>query len=305
MPLLTSHRLSAFNLRPFALRRRSHSCNPSSNGYSLRTFASFQDSPHSNAASLVADTFIKDNIVIGIGTGAAITDLLAEIAKRLDDGRLKSIKCVPTSDISANESAFHGVPLTNLSDAGGKIDILIDVADVLSMPELSYIIGRGTNGPQTAQPSLKRIQQVIQSADTHIVLADNVCSQRLGGDLPVLITGGEFWMETAEILDDIFLGDAEIRRRSLQADAGPRGGDMPVLSEEGEFVLDIQFYDGLKLFGDDVEYSMIQDEIESVDGVLAHGLVVNKAHIAVITNRETGEVDIVTRSLPTTSASSS
>jgi len=39
------------------------------------------------------------------------------------------------------------------------------------------------------------------------------CTLRLGGDVPVEICGDESnWEETAEVLDDTFLGDAEIRR---------------------------------------------------------------------------------------------
>lgn len=99
--------------------------------------------------------------------------------------------------------------------------------------------------------------------------------QHLDGELPVIIEGDETtWEETAEELDDLFLGDAEVRRRSFLPDAGPRGGDAPVVTPEGHYVLDIQFYEGLKLYGEDAEYREIAAEIEKVPGVVTHGLIV-------------------------------
>jgi ribose 5-phosphate isomerase A len=93
----------------------------------------------------------------------------------------------------------------------------------------------------------------------------------------------EVWEDVAEELDDIFLGDAEIRRRSVLPDAGPRGGNSPVITTDGAYVLDIQFLDGgLRLFGKEESYDKIVTEIESVDGVLEHGLVVGVATKAVI-----------------------
>ena len=94
------------------------------------------------------------------------------------------------------------------------------------------------------------------------------------------------WEEIAEELDDMFLGDAEVRRRSVKPEAGPRGGDAPVITGEGNFLLDVQFYDGLKLFGEDAEYGKIAEEIGAVAGVVAHGLVVGKAAAAVVATDE-------------------
>ena len=78
------------------------------------------------------------------------------------------------------------------------------------------------------------------------------------------------------------LGDAEIRRRSINPDAGPRGGNTPVITTDGNYLLDIQFLDGLKLFGKIESYDKIVAEIETVEGVLEHGLVVGVATKAVV-----------------------
>jgi hypothetical protein len=45
------------------------------------------------------------------------------------------------------------------------------------------------------------------------------------------------------------------RRRPTAGVANPRGGDRPYLSPEGCHVVDVRFYEGLKLFGEDAEVS--------------------------------------------------
>ena len=60
-------------------------------------------------------------------------------------------------------------------------------------------------------------------------------------------------------------------------------------------VLDIQFYDGLKLFSEDATYNEIQDEIEGIDGVVAHGLVVDKAVFGIVAGENGEEPMVLTR----------
>lgn len=41
------------------------------------------------------------------------------------------------------------------------------------------------------------------------------------------------------------------RRRPSEGTADPRGGDYPFISEDGNTIVDVRFYEGLKLFGED------------------------------------------------------
>jgi len=49
------------------------------------------------------------------------------------------------------------------------------------------------------------------------------------------------WIDTAEEIDDLFLGDAEVWRRPSFGTAGPLGGDHPLVTKEGHHVLDVIF----------------------------------------------------------------
>ncbi|KAI3431827.1 hypothetical protein D9Q98_010580 [Chlorella vulgaris] len=260
----------------------------------LRTAASSSDANAATAAeaavrqaaALLADTFLRDEITVGVGTGLGVTCVLEELAHRLESGKLRGVRCVPASDAAASEAAFHGLPLTTLQ-AAPKLDLFIEVADELDCtPEgnLAFIIGRR---PQPAQPQLHRARELAAAAVTNIVMADEeaVLVPRLGGTLPVAVEEEE-WEDVGEELDDIFLGDAELWRRSTEEGAGPRGGDSPYVSAEGHALIDIKFYEGLKMTGEDADYSVIASEIEGVPGVVAHGLMSNVAAAAVVAGRD-------------------
>ncbi|EFN51133.1 hypothetical protein CHLNCDRAFT_141332 [Chlorella variabilis] len=234
------------------------------------------------AAALVANTFFRDEIAIGVGSGLGVTYVLEELAQRLGAGKLRGVRCVPASDAAAGEAAFLGVPLTTLQEAG-RLDLFIEVADELAADaegSLAFIIGRQQ---RPAQPQLHRARQLAAAATTNIVIAEEraVLVPRLGGSLPVAVQE-EGWEVVGEELDDLFLGDAELWRRSNEEGAGPRGGDQPYVSAEGHALIDIRFYEGLKLFGEDADYGSIAAEIDGVEGVVAHGLMANVAAAAVI-----------------------
>lgn len=128
---------------------------------------------------------------------------------------LQGVSCIASSDASASEAAFHGVPQAKLEEAG-CVDFLLDVASELDVGPaggLAYVVGRGASGEQVALPCLQRLRALLGASSTVCVVAEReaACSARLGGSLPVLVEGAE-WEETAEELDDLFLGDAEVWR---------------------------------------------------------------------------------------------
>eukprot|EP00955_Chlamydomonas_euryale_P020061 213604-Chlamydomonas_euryale.AAC.4 len=109
--------------------------------------------------------------------------------------------------------------------------------------------------------------------------------KRLYGTLPVVVNGDN-WEAIGEELDDIFVGDAELWRRSNDDRSQPRGGDDPYVSPEGHNLIDIRFVDTLKLFGEEEPYEKILSEIRSVDGVYSYGLLLQEAEAAVVADAE-------------------
>ena len=78
--------------------------------------------------------------------------------------------------------------------------------------------------------------------------------------------------------------DLDVWRRGAEVEATPRGGKTPYLSADGvHTIVDLRFNDplndgerwddGFQLFGSAATPYQIASEVETVDGVLAHGIV--------------------------------
>lgn len=78
------------------------------------------------------------------------------------------------------------------------------------------------------------------------------------------------------------------RRRPSSGTANPRGGKDPYISPDGHNICDIRFYEGLKLFGEDAAYDKIVQEVEQIQGVVTHGLLLGVADVVVIADKKQG-----------------
>eukprot|EP01025_Chloroclados_australasicus_P040765 TRINITY_DN4274_c1_g1_i2.p1 TRINITY_DN4274_c1_g1~~TRINITY_DN4274_c1_g1_i2.p1 ORF type:complete len:315 (-),score=45.09 TRINITY_DN4274_c1_g1_i2:263-1162(-) len=228
------------------------------------------------------DDFVKDGQVIGLGTGYMATMVIQYIGEKIKDGRLKGVVGVASSDLSASEAAFIGLRMKVSADVD-KIDLLftdVDEIDTTVGKGFPFVFGRNAE-PQ--QPQIPRMRVVLDKADCVVALVDDSikCVDRLSWALPVVIQD-EGWEDTAEALDDEFLGDAEIWRRAFSGTSNPRGGDNPYISPEGHNILDIRFYDGYKLLGEPAAYKDIVKSIMSTEGVVMTGLMLRGADYVVV-----------------------
>eukprot|EP00890_Picochlorum_soloecismus_P006424 jgi/Picsp_1/6783/NSC_04123-R1_protein len=213
----------------------------------------------------------KTNITIGLGTGVLINALVAQVSDmKMNNTQLQF---VPASNVTASEAALHGVPMVPFSEID-SIDVFVDEANEISISgnRIAYLVGSGVNGPQVGQPNIPRLQKALSISNDRIVLSSSRDVPRLGGRMAIVIESDD-WEETAEDIDDLFLGDAEVARRSFDPGANPRGGQSPVVTGDMHMILDVAFYEGLKLMGKPVSYEEIVQEIENVPGIVAIGLV--------------------------------
>uniref|UniRef100_A0A061RJL1 ribose-5-phosphate isomerase n=1 Tax=Tetraselmis sp. GSL018 TaxID=582737 RepID=A0A061RJL1_9CHLO len=244
-------------------------------------------------ATYFVDQFIKDNMTIGFGTGPTVSAIIEETGRHLKDGKLKGIKCLAGSRPSTSECAFQGIEMVYASDSP-RVDVAVEEASQVDLehdtnPFLTWSGSILEN--KASQPQLVTTRSVLRLASTRVVIADSlekVKHGRLCGSLPVAVAADEDsdWESTAEEIDDIFLGDADLWRRPSdpsEADAcDPRGGEAPYIAPDGSTIIDIRFYGPLRLFGEECEYEEIAKQIESVPGVITHGLMIGMAdHVLV------------------------
>ncbi|KAI8473591.1 MAG: ribose-5 phosphate isomerase-related protein [Monoraphidium minutum] len=242
------------------------------------------------AAKAAVDRWVKPGSVVGIGTGEMVNLAVEHLALRAAKGELPGVVGVPSCAAAAAEAAFQGLALSSL-EQHPRVDVFIEQANQIDVASNAFLKGARA---APAQPDLPALRRLLDASAAVIALAEGgaAVSGRLNAALPVAVAAEE-WEEVAEELDDIFLGDAELWRRPSEGASNPRGGDNPYVSEDGQHtIVDVRFYEGLKLFGEDAPYAAIAEEIDGIPGVLAHGLIVGRAAAAIVADGATGEVAV-------------
>ena len=220
---------------------------------------------------------ISTGMTIAVGTGSICSKLLDV----LETEKVFDVKYVPVSTLAAKELALRGLaPVVDCEEA-----LAIDVVFLQPNETAIYdgnIVSILDRTQTPIQPSIATTRNVLKKSLKTILLTEQF-REYVGGSVPVEIEM-ENWEETAEDLDDLFLGDAELWRRGQSGDeqSHPIGGKNPFVSPDGTTtIIDIKFEDAIKggrytkgfvFAGEDCTPFQIQAEIESVDGVVAHGL---------------------------------
>ncbi|KAA3477939.1 putative ribose-5-phosphate isomerase 4, chloroplastic isoform X3 [Gossypium australe] len=171
-----------------------------------------ETSPLFRAAKHTIDTYIKSGMVIGLGSGQASAMAIKYLGRQIRAGAFKHILGIPTSVVSAREAAKAGIPLGELGNSS-QIDFAFDDVDIIEERTLISVIGC-----QRLQGEESIIQEklVLSMADQLVfMVTENQYKRGLEGSIPVVIESLN-WLETAEEIDDLFLGDAETVFRILR-----------------------------------------------------------------------------------------
>jgi len=164
-------------------------------------------------AALKATEFVRDDMVVGLGTGTTSKHLILALGERVRAG-LK-IQAVPTSHDTAALARQAGIPLIE-SDNAWMIDIAIDGADQVD-PQLNLVKGGGG--------ALLKEKIVAAAAKQFVVMVDHTkLVPGLGGSFPLPIEVVPFgWGSTARNIEQASGGQAVLRERTgtvFQTEAG-------------------------------------------------------------------------------------
>ncbi|XP_078162649.1 nagB/RpiA/CoA transferase-like superfamily protein isoform X1 [Carex rostrata] len=228
-----------------------------------------------DAAKLTIDKFVKNGMVVGLGSGTASALAIQHLGKRLNDGSLKDIVGIPSSTFSATEAARAGIPLSNYGD-GIQIDFAFNDANAMEESSLISVIGR-----RKLEGGESFLKEKIIARSAHklaFIVAQGQYTKEIYGSIPVIINCGN-WLLTAEEIDDLFLGDAEVWRRPAFGNADPLGGNFPLVTTDGHHVLDVIFTSPI------LDLGKVAESLEKVEGVVDHGILRNIPCFALIGSR--------------------
>jgi len=208
------------------------------------------------AAAREAVKFVKNNDVVGLGTGSTATFAIKELAERMKDG-LK-FTAVASSVKTEELATSYGIPILKLETLG-SIDISIDGADEFT-ESLDLIKGGGG--------ALFREKIVASLSKNSIIVVDSSKKvAKLGAftvPVEVIPLALQYVFNQLEKLG----GNGVLRKRE----------DKTFITDNGNHIIDVDF--GLLEKPDELAYALNQ-----IDGVLAHGLFIGLTSKVIMANR--------------------
>ncbi|XP_021993908.1 probable ribose-5-phosphate isomerase 4, chloroplastic isoform X1 [Helianthus annuus] len=232
---------------------------------------------HSNvvlfdAAKHTVDTYLQSGMVVGLGSGLASSMAIEYLGQKLRVGLLKGIVGIPTSDRIASEAEKAGIPLQLYQDST-QIDFSFNDADIMEEGSLNVVIGR--QRPQGEESIIEEKKILDVTENLVIMVKEKQYKTAVEGSIPVLVNSVS-WMDTAEEIDDLFVGDAEVWRRPSMGHADPTGGNFPLVTTDGHNILDVIFTTPIPNLAE------VANLLNSIDGVACHGIITKTPCTAVI-----------------------
>ena len=171
------------------------------------------------AAALAAVDYVKDGMVVGLGTGSTAKHLVMALGEKVKAG-LK-IRGVSTSQETASLAARYGITLIE-HEPRWKLDVAFDGADQVD-PSFNLIKGGGG--------ALLKEKIVAASARQFVVMVDHTKRVPvLGGTFPLPIEVVPFgWGNTARQIEVLTQSRVVLRERS----------GAPFRTESGNLIVDV------------------------------------------------------------------
>ncbi len=212
-------------------------------------------------AAVYAVDLIKPGMAVGLGTGSTAIYAIEEIARRLDEGLLSELRCIPSSEETKVNALSRNIKVYGF-DTVLRLDINIDGADEIDK-EGNLIKGGGG--------ALLREKVVAQNCDRNVVIVDETKhSEQLG----------EKWHLPVEVLPFCWQVEAAYIE-SLGAKVSLRLNDekRPLITDQQNYILDCSF----GIISDPPGLSRL---LEGRAGIIENGLFINTTHDIVTGNAD-------------------
>ncbi|MGA9767494.1 MAG: ribose-5-phosphate isomerase RpiA [Blastocatellia bacterium] len=206
--------------------------------------------------------FVRDNQVVGLGTGSTARFAIEGLARRVREG-LK-IKGVPTSIATAQLARAQGLTLADLNETL-SIDITIDGADEVD-DDFNMIKGGGG--------ALTREKLVALASARRVIIVD---------ETKLVKMLGEKWPVPVEVLPFAWrYSSAKLEALGCKPNLRLKD-EKPFETDNGNYILDCHF-------GPIEDAPALEKEMKLVPGVVECGLFISIADVLVIASDEGVEV---------------
>jgi ribose 5-phosphate isomerase A len=199
--------------------------------------------------------FVRDGMVVGLGTGTTATMFIHELA-----GRRLKIRCVASSDASHDLAASLGMDVQTLSQLP-ELDLYIDGADEICQSHGGLDLIKGGGG------ALLREKIVASAAKEFIVVADETKLVKTLGRFPLPVEVVRMALPLVEPKLAALGFTPKLRMKKEAA------GEF--ITDEGNYILDCSST-GI------AEPESTAAEIRSIVGVVEHGLFLGMATLALV-----------------------
>lgn len=207
------------------------------------------------AAALKAVEFVRDGMVVGLGTGSTAKHMVVALGEHVRAGM--KLRGVPTSQETAALAREAGIPLLD-SENRWEIDVAIDGADQVD-PAFNLIKGGGG--------ALLKEKIVAASAKQFIVMVDYTKQVPvLGGSFPLPIEVIPFgWGSTAREIEALTTSRVVLRERN----------GTPFRTEAGNLIVDVHI-DRISQPGE------LERALNLIPGVVETGLFVGRTNVVIV-----------------------
>ena len=209
-------------------------------------------------AAIEAISYIRNGMVVGLGSGSTSEYFINALGQAIRDGRLRDLHCVSTSISSDKLAHSLGMAVITLKEAG-IVDVAVDGADEID-PQLNLIKGLGG--------ALVREKIIEQSSRRFICIADETkLVERLGIRCPLPVEVIPFCHDTHEAFFHSLGGTPRLR---TNADASP------YITDNGNYIYHLKFNEGIASAKD------MDRKLRSRAGVVGTGLFLSMCDLALI-----------------------
>ena len=204
------------------------------------------------AVALEAASYVKNNMVVGLGTGSTANYFIEALAVRQQQENLH-ITTVASSNISMIKAQAAGLTVLSLSQLS-QIDLYVDGADEITADN-SLLKGRGYD--------LVMEKLLAKAAKEFIVVADkSKLVSRIGENYAIPIEVMPFAWQAAKHSIEAIGGNGDLRPNAAK--------DGLCITSHGSLVLDMRFDAGL-------DSHQLNALLNNIPGVVEHGIFVKLA----------------------------